>query len=122
MIMVSVVVGAILLYLRRNADDRAGWCDCCSVRLQAPAMSSRGGEGGSGLGPWETRRAAAGSVCVCAEEAAGAGGGWEEAFAREAHQKAMPVSSKKKYIRGASACESRTHCSAQVFARCEWAQ
>ena len=31
MIMVSVVVGAILLYLRngRNADDRAGWCDCC---------------------------------------------------------------------------------------------
>jgi hypothetical protein len=44
MIMVSVVVGAILLYLRRNADDRAGWCDCCSVRLQAPAMSSRGGQ------------------------------------------------------------------------------
>ena len=25
-------------------------------------------------------------------------------------------------ISRASACESRTHCSAQVFARCEWAQ
>ena len=91
MIMVSVVVGAILLYLRRNADDRAGWCDCCSVRLQAPAMSSRGGEGGSGLGPWETRRAAAGSVCVCAEEAAGAGGGWEEAFAARPTKKLYAV-------------------------------
>ena len=102
MIMVSVVVGAILLYLRdgRNADDRAGWCDCCSVRLQAPATSSRGGEGGSGLGPWETRRAAAGSVCVCAEEAAGAGGGWEEAFARRTKKlcfSGLSISSKKTY-------------------------
>ena len=86
MIMVSVVVGAILLYLRRNgriADDRAGWCDCCSVRLQAPATSSRGGEGGSGLGPWETRRAAPWrGMCVCAEEAAASGGRWEEGLRR----------------------------------------
>ena len=67
----------------------------CSF-AQAPATSSRGGEGGSGLGPWETRRAAAGGVCVCAEEAAGAGGGWEEAFA-EAPPKSYAVLYQEKY-------------------------
>ena len=64
-------------------------------------------------------------VCVCAEEAAGAGGGWEEAFAARPTKKlcrsGLLVSSKKKYLHR-QRVRVATHCSAQVFARCEWAQ
>ena len=59
-------------------------------------------------------------VCVCAEEAAGAGGGWEEAFAARPTKNLCRsgLLARKNITTVASACESRPHCSAQVFARC----
>ena len=81
---ILVVQVAILLYLRTGGTQMTVQAGVIAVRVaQAPVTSCRGGEGDSGLGPWETRRAAPRrGMCVCAEEAAASGGRWEEGLRR----------------------------------------
>ena len=91
---ISVVQVAILLYLRRNgrnADDRAGWCDCCSCAA-GDEQPRRGGRLGFGSMGDEACGAAAGNVCVCG----GGCGKWGEVGGGLAtHQKAMSLRAPK---------------------------